>query len=151
MGTFVDLRQRLPGLRGTSVHVLPSTERERLSQALREEGFRSYEIDGAAVSDEEGFMREAARALALPDWFGANWDALRDCLFDLFERPERRVAVVWTRADVCLGHDVQAFADALLAFKAASVELMTDAGDDTLLQLEVFALGDGAAFAPRPR
>ncbi|WP_073945747.1 barstar family protein [Streptomyces kebangsaanensis] len=40
----------------------------------------ALDLDG--VTDKAGLMDRAARALALPDWFGRNWDALADSLGD---------------------------------------------------------------------
>ncbi|WP_225836695.1 barstar family protein [Streptomyces sp. NK08204] len=40
----------------------------------------TLDLDG--VTDRAGLMDRAARALALPDWFGRNWDALADSLGD---------------------------------------------------------------------
>ncbi|MFJ8281599.1 barstar family protein [Streptomyces griseoviridis] len=40
----------------------------------------TLDLDG--VTDKAGFMDRVARALALPDWFGRNWDALADVLSD---------------------------------------------------------------------
>ncbi|MDO0928652.1 barstar family protein [Streptomyces sp. TG1A-8] len=40
----------------------------------------TLDLDG--VTDKAGLMDRAARALALPDWFGRNWDALADSLGD---------------------------------------------------------------------
>ncbi|MFF7750614.1 barstar family protein [Streptomyces sp. NPDC007971] len=39
-------------------------------------------LDLAGVTDKTGLMDRTARALALPDWFGRNWDALVDSLSD---------------------------------------------------------------------
>ncbi|MFI1765638.1 barstar family protein [Streptomyces sp. NPDC020800] len=39
-------------------------------------------LDLAGVTDKAGLMDRTARALALPDWFGRNWDALVDSLSD---------------------------------------------------------------------
>jgi len=40
-------------------------------------------IDGGAITDRAELHRQLARALELPDWYGANLDALYDCLIDL--------------------------------------------------------------------
>jgi hypothetical protein len=37
----------------------------------------------AGVGDKEALLARMAEALAFPDWFGGNWDALEDCLSDL--------------------------------------------------------------------
>ncbi|MFI9346066.1 barstar family protein [Streptomyces sp. NPDC052773] len=40
----------------------------------------TLDLDG--VTDKAGLMDRCARTLALPDWFGRNWDALADSLTD---------------------------------------------------------------------
>ncbi|MEU1052821.1 barstar family protein [Streptomyces sp. NPDC005876] len=47
----------------------------------------TLDLDG--VTDKAGLMDRCARDLALPDWFGRNWDALADCLADPALWPER--------------------------------------------------------------
>ncbi|MBX7554456.1 barstar family protein [Streptomyces sp. NPDC004232] len=49
----------------------------------------TLDLDG--VTDKAGLMDRAARALALPDWFGRNWDALADSLSDHTVWPEGAV------------------------------------------------------------
>ncbi|MEU9977189.1 barstar family protein [Streptomyces sp. NPDC051014] len=39
-------------------------------------------LDLTGVADKAALMDRAATALALPDWFGRNWDALADVLRD---------------------------------------------------------------------
>ncbi|MGA5330599.1 barstar family protein [Streptomyces griseoincarnatus] len=43
---------------------------------------RVVPLDLDGVTDKAGLMDRCARALALPDWFGRNWDALADSLSD---------------------------------------------------------------------
>ena len=40
------------------------------------------------AADKEDILTEFARALDMPRWFGANWDALYDCLTDLSWLPD---------------------------------------------------------------
>ncbi|MFF7738194.1 barstar family protein [Streptomyces sp. NPDC007984] len=44
------------------------------------------DLDG--VTDKAGLMDRCARDLALPDWFGRNWDALADSMADPALWPE---------------------------------------------------------------
>ncbi|QGZ47958.1 hypothetical protein GPZ77_05765 [Streptomyces sp. QHH-9511] len=53
----------------------------KLDEALR----HPVLLDLHGVGDKAAFMDRCATALALPDWFGRNWDALADCLTDLPE------------------------------------------------------------------
>ena len=40
-------------------------------------------VDLAGAADKEALLARLAEALAFPEWFGANWDALEDCMTDL--------------------------------------------------------------------
>jgi len=54
--------------------VLDATKRSRL-QVTR--------IALQGVRDKSALLASVGRALRFPSWFGANWDALEDCLTDL--------------------------------------------------------------------
>lgn len=41
----------------------------------------------AGAADKDEILRRIAAALAFPEWFGGNWDALEDCLGDLSWMP----------------------------------------------------------------
>jgi len=51
-------------------------------------GMDVVRISLAGVAGKLGLFEHFAAALAFPDWFGANWDALEDCLGDLSWRPD---------------------------------------------------------------
>ncbi|NEB78829.1 barstar family protein [Streptomyces sp. SID14478] len=53
---------------------------------------RVLDLDG--VEDKAAFMDRCATALALPAWFGRNWDALADALGDPGQLPAAEGAPV---------------------------------------------------------
>jgi Barstar (barnase inhibitor) len=57
---------------------------------------RVVEVPGE-LSDKNTLLSWYAKALELPDYFGANWDALDECIRDLSWINERRV-VLYHRA-----------------------------------------------------
>jgi hypothetical protein len=56
---------------------------EQALDAARAAGWETAVLDLSGVTDKAALMTACAEALRLPDWFGANWDALADCLSDL--------------------------------------------------------------------
>lgn len=64
-------------------YFVDARDREALVEAGRALRFRVQAIDLRACTDTDAVLREIAEALAFPDWFGVNLDALADCLADL--------------------------------------------------------------------
>ncbi len=48
----------------------------------------------AGIESKTTLFRALVPALALPDWFGTNWDALEECLKDLSWIEKKTVALV---------------------------------------------------------
>jgi RNAse (barnase) inhibitor barstar len=48
-----------------------------------EAGLEVVAVSLATARDKDSIMKTLAEALGFPKWFGANWDALEDCLSDL--------------------------------------------------------------------
>lgn len=55
----------------------------RVSELRHKRGLQGFDVHCAGVGDKLGVLQAFARDLRLPDWFGANWDALADCLMDM--------------------------------------------------------------------
>jgi hypothetical protein len=59
-----------------------------LHEACAERGFLLCPIDLRGCVGRDAVLSRFALALAFPDWFGGNWDALADALGDLGWLPE---------------------------------------------------------------
>lgn len=69
-----------------------------LRRRVEAAGLRCFTLDGGAVVDKTTFLRACADALALPDYFGWNWDALEECLRDLSWAPAPGYILLYDRA-----------------------------------------------------
>jgi hypothetical protein len=56
---------------------------------------RYFFLDGSKITDKESFFKAIALAMDFPDYFGHNWDALRECLDDLSWVKEERKVLIW--------------------------------------------------------
>jgi RNAse (barnase) inhibitor barstar len=65
------------------VRPLRGMDPERLREQSEAKGRRFVRIDLSGARDRKAAFREIGRGLALPEWFGANLDALYDALADL--------------------------------------------------------------------
>lgn len=62
---------------------LSETALPALIDTIEQAGLLALEIDFSDCSDKEALLQRVAHALALPAWFGHNWDALDEALDDL--------------------------------------------------------------------
>ena len=54
-----------------------------LEDAIRGTRLHFARISLRGAADRDAILAALAQALAFPEWFGGNWDALEDCLTDL--------------------------------------------------------------------
>ena len=85
---------------------------ERLQDASRSGVYRVARADeivdavrGSELSvkkvryaDKQSLLNNIAAALRFPEWFGANWDALEDCLSDLSWHPAAGHVLIFENA-----------------------------------------------------
>lgn len=62
-------------------------------------------------ADKPALMKNIAAALDFPDWFGANWDALEDCLTDLSWRKAGGTVLLFDQVEP--GDDLGVLVDVL--------------------------------------
>lgn len=68
------------------VRPLAPLDREALHRWAEASGQHYVEVDLQNARDRKAALRAIGRALAFPAWYGANLDALYDCLTDLPEQ-----------------------------------------------------------------
>ena len=94
LGRLIDGR-RPPGVyRVDGSGALPGT----LAAAARPRGLAAWVLDTAGAPSKAAFLDRCAHALALPAWFGRNWDALTDALRDLRAPAGTGALVLWVHA-----------------------------------------------------
>ncbi len=76
------LYKRLRDVHEAGVYRLNCTL-DDLRAAAKEAGFALFEIDLGEAHTKGALLAALAEAIAAPEWFGNNWDALADALGDL--------------------------------------------------------------------
>lgn len=84
-------------------------------------GYAVRTIQGTKCRTASGLFDEFARALAFPDYFGHNWDALEECLADLEWLPAKGYILLITDAHAVLPEDEEEYETLL--------EVLDDAGE----------------------
>jgi RNAse (barnase) inhibitor barstar len=78
-----DLAALLADASASGAYFVDARDRAALVEAAIALDFHVAAIDCSTVHDRDAGLAKIADALAFPDWFGGNWDALSDCLDDL--------------------------------------------------------------------
>jgi len=77
-----DLCKRLQNINEAGIYRLNCPQQD-LRASAQDCGFALFEANLAEAHGKGELLAELARAIAAPDWFGHNWDALTDALGDL--------------------------------------------------------------------
>lgn len=92
------------------IYHLPHSDRQALKQAVRALGYGWLQADLGERRRIAPALEKLGSDLGLPDWYGANYDALADCLTDLSWNSAPGYALLITAADELYAHDETAFA-----------------------------------------
>ena len=85
----------------------------RLRSLARLKRLKSFQVDCSRVHTKRRLLSVLARELAFPAYFGANWDALADCLTDLSWAPAEGYAILLSRLTGLAQQDYFAALDVL--------------------------------------
>jgi hypothetical protein len=82
-----------------------------LVAVARENGVSLVRIPLHGAAGKQEILESISTALGFPQWFGANWDALEDCLGDLSWRPPGGHVLLFD--DIALSDDLGILIDIL--------------------------------------
>lgn len=94
---------------------------DAMADAARALGFAVCRVDLAGCRDKTGVLARIAAALRFPDWFGVNFDALADSLFDLSWLPAHGYLLLLENSDDWREADDESFATLLDVLNEAAV------------------------------
>jgi RNAse (barnase) inhibitor barstar len=84
-------------------------DREDLVEAANTLHYAVVPVDLRGCTDGRVGLARIAEALRFPEWFGANWDALADCLSDLSWWPSPGYVMVLEHASEWRAQDRESF------------------------------------------
>lgn len=139
------MKRRLLNDLRTGLYHLPASRRRRLlEQAARtHQTVLEADIGGSATTHDA--LLELGKAFIFPDWYGANLDALRDCLTDPEWQPDTPLALLVSGVDALRRNDPEIF-PALLEVLRSAAELRT--AENAPLCILIDAAAPGIADLP---
>lgn len=119
---------------------LPPLRREAIEASARKYHFPVLHADVSAHQTMETTLRLLGNALQFPIWFGANLDALFDCLTDPDWLPAKGHVVILSGIDSVRIADPEDFATLIEVLQAAS-ESRREAGSPLWILIDTPARG----------
>lgn len=104
------------------IYQLPEALRRKLPKACAAIGFTCFTVDLQGTGKISEVLVALGRDLGFPDWYGANFDALNDCLSELSGQEAAGYVLIVRGADALRADDPDAFATLNAVFAAASEE-----------------------------
>jgi len=105
------------------VYYLPATRRTALAAVSGKTGLRELRLAIPKSADSRKVLKQLGAALAFPDWYGANFDALFDCLTDPDTLPETGALLLLTGCAGLHKTDPQGFSTLTDVLQAAADDL----------------------------
>ena len=105
-----------------AVYYLPASRRNAIDATARKLQLRPIPVDLSRAASAGEALRRIGEALNFPDWYGANFDALIDCLTDPECLPGKGHVLFVDGAATLRQGDPRAFATLLEVLQAAAGE-----------------------------
>ncbi|MET7894732.1 barstar family protein [Streptomyces mirabilis] len=137
LDSWVDLGEILPWL-PNEPYFVQEGHRRALVDELASAGFSVLEVDLIGVRTERDLLIKLGQALSAPDYYGKNWDALRDVLRDRGARKPFSVAIVFSSNIAFHDANVHDFVRSVSLLQMMARAL----SDEDAGQLELFYLAD---------
>ena len=80
----------------SGIYRLPAESIASVQQIAEALGFASFQVDLARIRTQAGALKALGHDLGFPAWYGANLDALNDCLTDFSWRKAPGYVVILT-------------------------------------------------------
>lgn len=112
----------LARLEHASVYHMPGDGETGLIDAAEQNGFAVFRVDLTSAHDKQEMLKAIGIAMAFPEGYGHNWDALLDCLADLNWQPADGYVVILEHCDGIHGRAEADFVQTLQVFEAAANE-----------------------------
>lgn len=127
----------------SGVYHLPPTHRAELEQTAAHLGRPVFVVDIAACRNTAETLRQIGTALHFPTWYGANFDALFDCLTDPDGQAGKASVLLLNGIDSLQQAEPENFSTLLEVLQAVA-EARRETGNPCWILLDIPARGIGA-------